>query len=218
MTTSTIDPIAIDHGGRPAPVLELARRLHETVAQRLAGIAYLLAADRQLSAELTDRCRSEVEAALAEMREVLSSVGAVEDSAVDRGAGVAREVRALLEEFPALELRWSPEEHAGIGPAGLVEGFMIEGLRNVRKHAQPSKVVVEVLEERGVVVLEVLNDGVGGERGASCGVGRRLLELEASLHGALVESAPVGGERWSLRLILPVAGRPGDQRPGGAAA
>lgn len=198
-----MNPTTIESVGHSTPVLDLARRLHDTVAQRLVGIAYLLAAERQLSPELTARCRDEVEAALGELRDVLSSVGESNDAAADRGAGVEAEAQALLEAFPALELDWTPEDCAGIEPAGVVESFLVEGLRNVRKHAQPTEVAVAVTAEDGVVVIEVANDGVRPRTGASCGVGRRLLEVEASLNGALVQSAPAGPGRWSHRLILP---------------
>jgi len=209
VNTSTIDPRAVDVAAPSAPVLDLARRLHDTVAQRLAGIAYLLAAESALSPETAARCRDEVEAALAEMRDALSSVAAAPEEAAgpSPAACASEEAEALREAFPAVELRWDPEEQAGVGPEGLVGSFLAEALRNARKHARPSEVVVRVAEEEGVVVVSVLNDGVGRRRGPTggTGVGRRLLEVEASLHGALVESAPAGRGRWAARLILPAA-------------
>lgn len=192
---------AVARTGAPAPELDLARRLHHTVAQRLAGLAYLLAADQPLADEALDRCRSEVEAALSELRDALSSVSVA--SGGERGGDVDAELRALLDAFPALDLQWRGDDVLETEPGCLVEGFLVEALRNIRKHAQPTQVVVDVAEEPGVTVVEVANDGIIRRKRASCGAGRRLLELEASLHGALVESARQGAGRWSQRLILP---------------
>ena len=202
MSTSTFDPSVLDGGAGPAPVLDLARRLHDTVAQRLAGLSYLLAADRELSAEATDRCRVEVEAALVEMRDALSSVATPALAGAPAAGVLEEEVRALLGSAPGLEFDWAPEDHAGIGRAGLVEGFLAEAIRNVRKHSRPTEVTVSVVRHGGAVVVEVVNDGVSPRRGGSCGVGRRLLEVEASLHGALVESGPADPGHWAMRLIL----------------
>src|SRR4051812_24315547 len=46
--------------------LELARRLHDTVAQRLAGLSYLLSMPERGQADALARCRAEVDAALDE--------------------------------------------------------------------------------------------------------------------------------------------------------
>ena len=186
-----------------ASALELARRIHHTVAQRLAGIAYLLAADRESPDEALDRCRSEVEAALGELHEALSSVRV--PTAGAGGTDVGAELRALLDAFPAVDLRWRWHDPGDIGPDELVERFLVEALRNVRKHAEPKQVHVDLNEAPGVTVVEVVNDGTINRRTPSCRAGRQLLEVEASLYGAVVQSAPKDTDRWSQRLILPAA-------------
>jgi hypothetical protein len=54
--------------------LELARRLHDTVAQRLAGLSYLLSASEPCPEALAF-CRAEVDAALDELRDALTTIG-----------------------------------------------------------------------------------------------------------------------------------------------
>lgn len=195
----------------PAPALDLARRLHQTVAQRLAGLSYLLAADRAPASEALDRCRSEVEAALGELRDALSSVTA---AGTGRNAtDIETELRALLENCPGIHLQWGLDDSFEIEPGSLVESFLVEALRNAHKHARPTKVVVEVIDQPGATVIEVSNDGPARPAGGSCGVGGHLLELEASLYGALVESKPEPPDRWLQRLLLPARQQPGGMHP-----
>jgi signal transduction histidine kinase len=182
--------------------VELARRLHDTVAQRLAGLSYLLATAPERN-EALDRCRVEVDAALGELREALTCVGSC--AGRDVRAETLVELRKLRGRFPAAELDIPVEEVLQSGPRSLVGTFLVEALRNIRKHAVPTRVSVDVLHEPEVTSVTIVNDGVRAQRGSSCGAGRRLLEIEASLHGGLVESTPVEAGRWCQRLILPAA-------------
>jgi nitrate/nitrite-specific signal transduction histidine kinase len=186
------------------PGVQLARRLHDTVAQRLAGLSYALSAEQLSGEEAVVLCRVEVEAALRELREAL--VSAPSTPAFPGTAGdVAKEIRQLRCDFPQLDLRCPLDEVLQNEPAGLVTSFLLEALRNVRKHANPTVLTVDVRHDVDVTTITVTNDGVGARRGPSCGAGRRLLEAEASLHGGLVDSCALGSGRWQLRLILPVA-------------
>lgn len=186
----------------PARSVRLAQRLHDTVAQRLAGIACLLAADGPLPDEAVDRCRCEVEAALGELRDVLTSVAS---AAPDTSSTIdmRTELEALLTAFPAVDLRWMSPDAVELAPGGLIEKFLAEALRNIRKHACPTQVAIYVIHDHGATVIDVVNDGVAPRKASSCGVGRRLLEVEAALHGALVEFKQQRPGRWLQRLILP---------------
>jgi signal transduction histidine kinase len=181
--------------------IDLARQLHDTVAQRLAGLSYLLASDAPLSGDTLELCRTSVQAALDELRDALASI-AVAGGDCHR-VELDTERRVLSDTFPAADVRWRCDGLLEIERASLVESFLIEALRNVRKHAQPTEVTVDTAKREGVTMLRVANDGVGPMTGSSCGVGRHLLEVEASLHGALVQSGPDGAGRWMQCLILP---------------
>ena len=78
-----------------------------------------------------------------------------------------------------------------------------EGLRNVRKHATPTRVDVRVTREAGAFILEVTNDGLAAVAG-STGMGLRLAALQAVQAGGFVEF----GERelglWRVRLVVPL--------------
>src|SRR3954447_516266 len=183
--------------------IELARRLHDTVAQRLAGLSYLLAGVEPQRDDPLGRCRVEIDAALSELRDVLASVGSAPRR--DARSEVSDELRALVDRFPFVDVDCAVDEALATEPRGLVGAFLVEALRNIRKHSTPTQVTVAVAREAEVTLITVVNDGVNGRRGPSCGAGRRLLEVEASLHGGLVESTPGTAGVWYQRLILPTA-------------
>jgi signal transduction histidine kinase len=182
--------------------LELARRLHDTVAQRLAGLSYLLSTSEPCPEALAF-CRSEVDAALYELRDALTTVGS--GCARSQRAEALAELERFRQGFPEVSLTLALDDLMDTEPRNLVCAFLGEGLRNVRKHSSPSHVSVTVLRDAEVGSIAIFNDGVSGRPGPSCGAGRRLLELEASLHGGLVESVPAGPGCWCQRLILPAA-------------
>jgi nitrate/nitrite-specific signal transduction histidine kinase len=81
---------------------------------------------------------------------------------------------------------------------------LAEALRNIDKHAKPSRVEVQVARDAGTFTLEVRNDGTaGGAAGAaSGGMGLRLAAFEALQHGGVVESGPTGPDSWRVRLVV----------------
>lgn len=183
------------------PALALARRLHDTVVQRLAGLSLVLGGDQQLDELDRTRCRDEVLAALDELRDSLEEVltGASGDAATfpEEHAAMSREhPRAAIDCTAVLPLLDEP----------LVDAFLAEGLRNARKHARPRIVHVTVAGDEEVTEITLRNDGVArdGSRRRGCGVGVRLLETEASVAGCLVDGGPGTQEGWwTLRLIMP---------------
>jgi signal transduction histidine kinase len=59
----------------------------------------------------------------------------------------------------------------------------------------------------GAFALEVRNDGItaGGEQpGRGAGMGLRLAAFEALQRGGVVEFGPEGGDRWRVRLVVPL--------------
>ena len=76
-----------------------------------------------------------------------------------------------------------------------------EALANVAKHAEATRVAVELTESSGRVHVAIADDGVGGAD-ASRGSGLRGLadRVEALGGGLSVESPPHGGTRLSAEL------------------
>jgi signal transduction histidine kinase len=195
--------------GRPAAGrtagLALAQRLHDTVVQRLAGLSLLLGSGQPLDAEATSICRTEISTALDELRSGLE--GLVAETEPQPGQRVAFELDALAREHPDAHVECSaPREVLGDHVQPLVDAVLAEGLRNARKHAAPGRVVLELQRAAGTVGFVLRNDGSRPGEVRGCGMGLRLLELEASMAGGLIESGPDTEEgSWQLRLTLPAA-------------
>lgn len=185
--------------------LALAQRLHDTVVQRLAGLSLLLGSAQPLDVEATSVCRAEISTALDELRAVLE--GLLAGTTVPARPASELELEALRLEHPGVQVDCSttlqlPNDHV----QALVDAVLTEGLRNARKHATPTRVVLELEHGDGTVGLVLRNDGSGVRGLRGCGMGLRLLELEASLLGGLIESGPDREEgSWQLRLTLPSA-------------
>ena len=81
--------------------------------------------------------------------------------------------------------------------------MLAEALRNIGKHADPSRVDVVVGRDADTFTLEVRNDGVRhGARGT--GMGLRLAAFEALQHGGVVEFGAYEADGWRVRLVVPL--------------
>lgn len=192
-------------GLRSTSPLAVARQLHDTVAQRLAGLSYLLAGNGPLAPAERQCCRKEIAASLSDVRAVIEGVL---DGEPAHSSTVAGELAALCREHPDVRFESALEDAAfGDGLDSLIETFVAEGLRNAREHAQPSRVVVSVESEAETVSITVRNDRSGARHGGGCGMGLRLLQTQAMLAGGVVEVGPDAEEGWwRARLIVPSTG------------
>jgi signal transduction histidine kinase len=95
-----------------------------------------------------------------------------------------------------------------------------EALTNVSRHAQASKAVVSVTERAGVVQASVTDDGKGlpdasrlGPRGDGLegGFGMSGMRERAELVGGELVLGPAPGGGTTMRLTVPLAGRPAGQ-------
>jgi signal transduction histidine kinase len=182
--------------------IDLAREIHERVMQRLFGVALVLGGDRDLSGEERARCQAEVQTALSELRTALTRPLAVEPP--DTRATVREELERLARRWaqPPLVVRWGEDAVVPAELEPLAVSVAGEALRNVRKHAQPTRVEVRVDSSDGVFVLEVLNDGVR-DATPGTGMGLRLAAFEALQRGGVLEFGAPGPGRWHVRLVVP---------------
>lgn len=185
---------------------QLERDLHDGVQQRLTalimslGLARLELADGPGTArDLVAKAQEEVRATLAELRELVRGIHPQVLS--DRGLGAA--LTALAERSPVpVELDCSLSER----PPATVESaayFVVsEALANVAKHGRATDIRVSVGCERGRLIVEVRDDGIGGAdptRGSGL-VG--LADRVSALQGEFTVSSPPGGPTV-LRAEIP---------------
>ncbi|HTU98049.1 MAG TPA: GAF domain-containing protein [Solirubrobacteraceae bacterium] len=184
--------------------LELAREIHERVMQRLFGVSLALSAEKPLDRDERDRCLSEMQEALSDLRSALERPLAPVSG--DTGTTLAAEVARLVQTPGGegqLRVTWPDSVEVPPGVEALAQSVLAEALRNIAKHATPSMVEVVVAGDEDTFSLEVRNDGVApGARGA--GMGLRLAAFEALQHGGVVDfGAPEEGA-WRVRLVVPL--------------
>jgi signal transduction histidine kinase len=201
---------------RLAERLDLAREVHERVLQRLFGVSLALGSDVSLDQEQRRRCLGEMQEALADLRKALERPLA--PLPPETGTTLAEELeRVRRSSGMAVEVDWRGDFSVPADLEPLAQSVLAEALRNVSKHAQPTRVEVAVARDQDTFTLEVRNDGVTGEHAvrAGGGMGLRLAAFEALQHGGAVESGPVGEDGWRVRLVVDLAGGGGDDPTGG---
>jgi signal transduction histidine kinase len=183
--------------------LELAREIHERVMQRLFGVSLALSAEKPLDRDERDRCLSEMQEALSDLRSALERPLA--PVSTDTGTTLSAEVARLVQApGPPVHVTWPDDVGVPSGVEPLAQSVLAEALRNIAKHASPSTVEVVVTGEKDTFSLEVRNDGVApGARGA--GMGLRLAAFEALQHGGVVDFGAPDEGLWRVRLVVPLA-------------
>jgi signal transduction histidine kinase len=183
--------------------IALAHELHESVIQRLFAVGMVLSGGEELTDDARERCVSEVRRAAQEVRT------AMQRPLTRSRRRHARKLIDVLErlrvEHPDLGLRpqWEPGLELPEHYEQLAQTVLTEAVRNARKHSQPTGIDIAVAQRGDTLILQVANDGVTGKRRGT-GMGLRLAALEALNHGALVEFGPEQGQRWYVRLIMPI--------------
>jgi signal transduction histidine kinase len=184
----------------------LERDLHDGAQQRLVSLALdLRLAERRIeedpaaARELLQTAGSELEAALAELRELARGIhpAVLSDRGLDAAlATLAHRAPVSVELESAVEGRL-PE------PVELAAYFVVaEALTNVARYADASRVTVRAYPESGRLVVEVSDDGVGGADPARGSGLQGLADRLAALDGKLdVRSAR--GRGTVLRAEIP---------------
>jgi signal transduction histidine kinase len=208
LALASISRIATFNGERARELqerIDLARDIHDGVAQRVFGVSMALSKG-PVEEETRIRCESELQTALGDLRTALQRpLGRV---ARATETTLAAELERIPIEVPDLTLT----VEGAVPPIpvqleALMQSVLAEAVRNVRKHANASALLVRVRQVDGLLVLEVENDGVG-ERGrvGPPGMGLRLAALEALQVGGVVEFGERVPGTWQVRLAVPEAG------------
>ena len=208
----------------------LARDMHDTVAQSLTGLVMLAErAERQAkaaaevvsegwtprdAAALNDTLVTIEDAARETLREIRAIVAESAGQSVDAGlAEAARRVAARFERETQIVTVIAFDDVALDREREVVLlRCLQEGLGNVRKHAQASRVEASLHRTDDGVALAVVDDGVGIARGANPDAGFGLAGMRERLRslGGDVDLRPApGGGAW-LDVAVPVGTRAAD--------
>lgn len=146
----------------------MARELHDTLAQGVAGLVLQLEAVKaHLAAENTERAAAIVEQSIARARSTLAESRAVIDDLRSASANVTEMVREKVERFKQstgipCELEISVSENQL--PAETLNhamNILSESLTNIARHAEATKVKVEFVIQNTNLQLEVRDNGKG---------------------------------------------------------
>jgi signal transduction histidine kinase len=185
----------------------LERNLHDGAQQRLIALSLELGRlEEQLGADPVarsrlDQARSEIALSLEELRDVARGI----HPAVVSGHGLAVGLESLAARAP-VPVRLDVELNGRVDERVEVAAYYVvcESLTNVGKHAQASSASVAVARANGALVVEVVDDGVGGadsERGTGL---RGLADRVEALGGRLRVWTP-RGEGTRVRADIPCA-------------
>jgi nitrate/nitrite-specific signal transduction histidine kinase len=183
--------------------LELAREVHERVLQRLFGVSLALSAE-ELDKDERERCGTEMHQALADLRRALERPLA---PLPPEAATTLVEQLERVRKSPgmAVEVDWRGDFTVPSDLEPLAQAVLAEALRNIAKHAEPSRVEVAVGRDADTFTLEVRNDGVrdgDARKDGRGGMGLRLAAFEAQQYGGNVEAGPAGEDSWRVRLVV----------------
>ena len=182
------------------------RNIHDGAQQQLVVLAMRLQALRQRladrpeeAAELDDALRA-LDAALDELRELAHGL----HPTVLTTDGLAAALQQLADRAPVpVALSTSPDRYPVIveSTAWFVAS---EALANVAKYAEASRVTVETVRLDGHLVVEVVDNGVGGAHFDGGSGLRGLADRVEAVGGSLVVDSPPGGGT-TVQARLPLA-------------
>jgi signal transduction histidine kinase len=174
----------------------LERDLHDGAQQRLIALSLELRrletrlGDHPDAQESLDQARQEIALSLDELRAVARGI----HPAVVTGHGLAVALESLAARA-AVPVRLTVEEDGRVEERLEVAAYYVvcESLANIGKHARATSATVEVGRRNGELVVEIVDDGIGGadsERGSGL---RGLADRVEALGGRLRVWTPRGG-------------------------
>ena len=198
----------------------IARDLHDTVIQRLFATGLSLQGTARLVHVDADTAVTRIETAVDDLdltvKHIRSAIFKLESSRVSTGGGLRTRVLALGRQA-AGALGFEPRcffdgpVDFGIDEdlAGELLATLREALSNVARHAQATRVDVEVVVSDHIVV-RVIDDGIGPPApDARRGHGLNNMEARAASHGGRFElrAGPVKGTvlEWQVPRAEPIA-------------
>ena len=185
--------------------VELTRELHENAIQRLFGVCLALGSERGLTLDERRRSQEELRSVVHDLRRALTRPVTAPPRLQ---MNLSEVLERLLERRPEMHLAWDEGVEVPPDLEPLTQSLLAEALRNADRHSEPTRIDVRVRSDGDTFSLEVENDGAGDGRSTrGGGLGLRLAGLEALRYEGLIEFGPAAGDRWRIRLVVPVESR-----------
>jgi len=192
----------------------LARELHDTLAHTLSGLAVNLEAIKYILGENQDEVRDMLDHALDNIREGLSDTRrALKDlrskQLEELGLGIA--VRNLAYDAASragFELRLNINGNLDDLTPDVEQCFYRvaqEALQNIVKHAQAKYTSLKLVEDRGVLMMVIADDGIGfnlSDVGYEDELGLKGMRERAAMAGAQLDVSTHPGEGTTIQLSL----------------
>ncbi|MBQ1094050.1 sensor histidine kinase [Streptomyces sp. B93] len=180
-----------------ADLRRIERDLHDGAQARLVNLAMdlglakeKLAEDPRAAARMVDEAHGEVKTALQELRDLARGIHPA--VLTDRGLDAALSSVASRCVVPV-----SVDVDLAERPAPAIEGIayftVSELLQNISKHARATRATVDVWRSENRLMLQVVDDGVGGADATSGSGLAGLAERLDAVDGILVVDSPAGG-------------------------
>jgi NarL family two-component system sensor histidine kinase YdfH len=195
----------------------MARELHDTLAQGLAGVILQLeAADSHLSSKNPDRAQTILQQAMERARQTLQDSRRVIDdlrSGVNASLGLEEVIRREVQRFSHASGVFCQVEVSLVEPVSEIQSetiqrMVVEGLSNTARYANASHAWVKLFKRDDQIELEVGDDGVGFEPDQTIGraghYGLLGMTERARLAGGSLEINSLPGKGSLLRLVIPL--------------
>jgi signal transduction histidine kinase len=171
----------------------LERDLHDGAQQRLLALTMQLGAVRTAVADeatrtLVDTARADLRTAVAELRDLARGL----HPAVLSQAGLGPALESVAERLPVPVALDVPSQRFDPTVESAAYFLACEAMTNAAKHADPTSVRVCVRPAGGRLLVEVLDDGVGGADAASGSGLTGLRDRIAALGGSFAVDSPPG--------------------------
>lgn len=211
--SATQDQLAALHrdAGMTAERERLARELHDTIAQSLAGLVLVAQRARrehgagQLDDDTLELLESGAREALTETRALVAAGAAIEP-----GRGVTETLERLAARFEretgiAVDVRVRLDRALDRDDEVVLVRCVQEGLANARKHAEASRVRVELEADGEAARVRIVDDGRGFDPGTvQEGFGLPGLRERLALAGGSVAVRAGAGGGTTLEASIPV--------------
>ncbi len=192
--------------------LRIARDLHDGVVQDLAGSSMALSTlaartESPVSDEL-ERVGRSLRVSMRSLRSLLVEIYPPDLHAAGLAAAVHDLVAPLVAAGVEVDVDISGDEDASRAAVSLVWRIAQESVRNVARHARAGRMSLTVRREADLLVLEVVDDGVGFSVDTTAGdehLGLRAAQSLVREHGGTmgVDSSP--GSGTIVRVEVPVS-------------